>query len=69
MYDSRKRLNRQVISKIEDYFGDKLFKTMIRTNVSLAEAPSFGQDIFTYNPNSPGAEDYAALANEVLQRS
>ncbi len=69
MYDSRKRLNRQVIDKIESYFGEKLFKTMIRTNVSLAEAPSFGQDIFTYSPNCPGAEDYAALAKEVLQRS
>ena len=69
MYDSRKRLNRQVIDKIDAYFGEKLFKTMIRTNVSLAEAPSFGQDIFTYSPNCPGAEDYAALAKEVLQRS
>lgn len=69
MYDSRKKLNREVIEKIESHFGDSLFKTMIRTNVSLAEAPSFGQDIFTYRPDSAGAEDYAALAEEVLQRS
>lgn len=69
MYDARKRLNRQVIDKIRSYFGDKLFNTMIRTNVSLAEAPSFGQDIFTYNQDSPGAEDYSALADEILQRS
>ncbi len=69
MYDGRKKLNREVIDKISEHFGDHLFKTMIRTNISLAEAPSFGQDIFTYRPESAGAEDYAALAEEVLQRS
>ncbi len=69
MYDSRKKLNREVIEKIESHFGDRLFKTLIRTNISLAEAPSFGQDIFTYRPDSAGAEDYAALAEEVLKRS
>ncbi len=69
MYDSRKKLNREVIEKIENHFGDRLFKTIIRTNISLAEAPSFGKDIFTYRPDSAGAEDYAALADEVLQRS
>ena len=69
MYDGRKKLNREVIAKIKDYFGDKLFDTIIRTNVSLAEAPSFGQDIFRYKPDSQGAEDYASLAEEILQRS
>lgn len=69
MYDNRKKLNREVIEKIREHFGTHLFNTMIRTNISLAEAPSFGQDIFTYKPDSAGAEDYAALADEVLQRS
>lgn len=69
MYDSRKKLNREVIEKIREHFGENLFDTMIRTNISLAEAPSFGQDIFTYRPDSAGAEDYAALADEVLLRS
>ncbi len=69
MYDSRKKLNREVIDKIREHFGENLFNTMIRTNVSLAEAPSRGEDIFSYRPDSAGAEDYAALADEVLQRS
>ncbi len=69
IFDGRKKLNREVIDKIREHFGEHLFKTMIRSNVSLAEAPSFGQDIFTYRPESTGAEDYDALAEEVLQRS
>jgi chromosome partitioning protein len=69
IFDGRKKLNREVVDKIREHFGEHLFKTLIRSNVSLAEAPSFGQDIFTYRPDSTGAEDYAALAEEVLQRS
>ena len=69
MFDSRKKLNRKVIEKIQEYFGDSLFKTMIRSNISLAEAPSRGQDIFAYRADSAGADDYSALADEVLQRS
>jgi chromosome partitioning protein len=69
MYDSRKKLNREVIEKIREHFGTHLFNTMIRSNISLAEAPSRGEDIFIYSPESNGAEDYAALADEVLQRS
>lgn len=69
MYDSRKKLNREVIDKIREHFGDHLFETMIRSNVSLAEAPSRGEDIFIYKPDSIGAEDYAALAKEVIKRS
>ena len=44
----------------------RLFETRIRRNIRLAEAPSFGQSIFEYAPNSPGAEDYRALGGEVL---
>jgi chromosome partitioning protein len=44
----------------------RLFETRIRRNIRLAEAPSFGQSIFQYAPNSPGAEDYRALGGEVL---
>jgi chromosome partitioning protein len=69
MYDSRRTLNKEVIAKIESHFADKLFKTLIRGNVSLAEAPSFGQDIFSYKPNSVGAEDYRNLALEIMKRS
>jgi len=45
----------------------KLFQSRIRRNIRLAEAPSFGQSIFDYAPDSHGAEDYAALATEVDQ--
>lgn len=69
LYDRRKRLNNEVISKVTEHFGDKLFKTFIRNNVSLAEAPSYGQSIFEYMPSSNGAKDYLNLSKEVLERS
>lgn len=68
MYDNRKVLNRDIVGTIEKFFGDKVFKTKIRNNVSLAEAPSVGKDIFAYNSRSNGAQDYLALAKEILER-
>ncbi len=68
MYDSRKILNRDVVDMIKKYFGEKVFQTMIRDNVALAEAPSQRQDIFSYSPSSPGAEDYLNLCREILDR-
>ncbi|MDD3312139.1 ParA family protein [Pseudodesulfovibrio sp.] len=67
-YQRQKRLNRETRSSIRAYFGDALLDTAIRDNISLAEAPSFGQDIFTYKPQSNGAEDYRSLALELLHR-
>ncbi|MBU1247356.1 MAG: ParA family protein [Proteobacteria bacterium] len=67
-YQRTKKLNREIRRNIQDYFGDVLLNTTIRENVSLAEAPSFGQDIFTYKPDSNGAEDYQALGRELLRR-
>jgi len=58
-------LAREVQDEIARHFGPKVFKTRIRSNVKLAEAPSHGQSIFAYAPGSAGAEDYAALAGEV----
>jgi chromosome partitioning protein len=69
MYDGRKKLDRQVLEKVQTHFADLVFDTLIRTNVSLAEAPSYHQDIFTYKPDSTGAEDYLALADEIIKRS
>jgi len=68
MYDHRRILNREVVETIEKYFGDLVFKTKIRENVSLAEAPAQSQDIFTYSKRSNGAEDYLALAAEFIAR-
>ncbi len=68
MYDSRKILNRDVVGTIRKYFGPKVFDTLIRENVALAEAPAQRKDIFEYNRKSSGAADYLALSKEILQR-
>lgn len=68
-YDGRKLHSRETVDQIKEYFGDQVFDTLIRSNVSLTEAPSFGQDVFTYKPASPGAEDYRALAEELLKEA
>jgi len=68
-YDSRKVLNRDVVETIQAHFKDEVFKTKVRDNIALAEAPSQGLDIFRYSPKSYGAEDYLALSKEVLKRS
>lgn len=69
MYDSRKVLNRDVVDTIKKYFGEKVFKTLIRNNISLAEAPAQRMDIFTYSANSNGAKDYLSLCKEILERT
>lgn len=66
LHDNRKRLARAVADTIRAYFGDLVFTTVIRENVSLAEAPASGQTIFEYSDRSSGADDYIALAEEVL---
>ncbi len=68
-YDSRKVLNRDVVETIHAHFKDEVFKTKIRDNIALAEAPAQGVDIFRYNSKSYGAEDYLALSKEVLKRN
>ena len=67
-FDNRKNLNREVVEKIKEYFGNKLFNTLIRDNISLAEAPSFGKTIFEYKSNSYGAKDYLDLCKEIIKR-
>lgn len=66
-FDKRKTLNKSVAELVKDSFCDKVFKTVIRDNVSLAEAPIKGKNIFEYSKNSNGAKDYMALAQEVLK--
>jgi chromosome partitioning protein len=67
-FNSRKNLSREIIEKVKIHFKDKFFKIMIRDNISLAEAPSYGQHIFDYMPNSHGADDYFNLSKEVIER-
>lgn len=66
LYDSRLRLAREVLAEIRKYFPGQVFQRGIGTNIRLAEAPSYGQTIFEYAPESSGARDYAGLAAEVL---
>lgn len=68
MYDSRTRLAQQVVEEVKDFFGEKVFQTLIPRTVRLSEAPSFGQPALLYDPNGKGATAYRALAKEVMQR-
>jgi len=68
-YDQRKNLSKEVVASIQEKFERILFKTLIRENVSLAEAPSHGQTIFDYSKTSNGAEDYKNLCNEITAKS
>lgn len=68
MFDTRTRLSQDVEANVREHFGELVFTTVIPRNVRLAEAPSYGQPIFSYAPNSQGATAYRQLAEEVLQR-
>jgi chromosome partitioning protein len=66
MYDDRTNLTRQVESDLREFFGQEVFRTVIPRSVRLAEAPSFGKTILSYDPRSRGAEAYIQLAKEIL---
>ncbi|HEY2826089.1 MAG TPA: ParA family protein [Pirellulales bacterium] len=77
-YESATRLAGEVSQNVVEYFesqrdkpspwsGSRVFQSRIRRNIRLAEAPSFGQSIFDYAPDSHGAEDYRSLAQEIVQ--
>jgi len=67
-FDKRKGLNREIMGRLKKHFPGKVFKTAIRENISLAEAPGSGRDIFSYKRKSNGAEDYRNLSKEVMRR-
>ncbi len=68
MYDSRLNLSKQVAKEVRDYFGDKVYASVIPRNVRLSEAPSFGKPIILYDIFSTGAKGYMKLAKEVIER-
>ena len=68
MYDARLNLSRQVAADAREYFGNKVFETVVPRNVRLAEAPSFGKPIALYDVASIGAQAYMAIANELIAR-
>jgi chromosome partitioning protein len=66
MYDGRLNLSKQVAREAQEYFDKKVFRTIINRNVRLGEAPSFGKPIILYDILSTGADNYMALAREVI---
>ncbi|MCD9460011.1 ParA family protein [Marinibactrum halimedae] len=68
MYDPRNSLTNDVSAQLSDYFGERLYRTCIPRNVRLAEAPSYGLPVLSYDKQSKGAIAYLALAKEVLKR-
>jgi len=68
MYDSRNNLSRDVSQQLTEHFGDTVFATSIPRNVRLAEAPSHGQPVLSYDKRSSGALAYLALAAEMIRK-
>jgi len=69
MYDTRLRLSNQVVEEVKKHFGKMVFKTIIQRNIRLSEAPSFGEDIITYDASSRGAKSYLSLGSEIIKRN
>ena len=66
MFDDRTNLTRQVAADLREFFQEQVFKTVIPRSVRLAEAPSHGKSILSYDPGSKGSEAYIQLAKEIL---
>lgn len=69
MFDSRLRLSNQVVEEVRKHFQKMVFKTVIRRNIKLGEAPSHGESIIAYDATSRGAKNYLSLANEILKNN
>lgn len=68
MFDDRNRLTKDVSEQLIRYFGDKVFRTCIPRNIRLAEAPSHGLPVISYDKSSRGAMAYIALAGEMIRK-
>jgi chromosome partitioning protein len=68
MYDERTNLSAAVAADLRDFYGQQVFTSVIPRNVRLAEAPSYGKPIITYDSNSRGAVAYSQLAREIITR-
>lgn len=69
MFDPRNSLSNDVSTQLLTHFGDQVYRTIIPRNVRLAEAPSYGESIISYDRKSRGALSYLALAGEILRQS
>jgi chromosome partitioning protein len=68
MADFRTNLTQEVINETRNFFNNQVFETIIPRSIRLSEAPGFGKSIFAYDKNSIGAQKYAALAKEILEK-
>ncbi len=68
MFDNRSRLTKDVSDQLQEFFGDKVFRTCIPRNIRLAEAPSHGVPVLMYDKSSRGAVAYIALAGEMIRK-
>ncbi len=68
MYDSRTNLANQVAQDVRDHFPDKVLSALIPRSVRISEAPSYGQSVISYDPNSAGSLSYLEAAAEIAQR-
>lgn len=66
-FDKRRKMSFDVLKQAKALFGQDVCKTVIKSNVALAESPYHKKDIFSYKPNSQGASDYYSLATELLK--
>ena len=69
MYDSRLRLANQVYEEVKKHFGDMVFTTVIQRNIKLSEAPSYGQPVILYDPESKGSYHHIQLAKELIEKN
>ncbi len=69
MYDIRTNLSNQVVKEVNNYFENKVYKTVIPRNVKLSEAPSYGMPISVYDPRSKGAKSYDKFVKEFLKNN
>jgi chromosome partitioning protein len=68
MFDPRTNLSSQVVAEVRKYFPHQTFRTVVPRSVRLSEAPSYGQTVMAYAPQSAGAAAYEGLARELLAR-
>ena len=68
MYNATTNLSAEVANEVRNYFGDKVLETVIPRNIYVAEAPSYGQSVMTYDPGSSGAVAYLNAAREIAHR-
>lgn len=69
LHDNRTILGRDVVAQVRQVFGEKVFETIISRSVRLEESPAYKESIFSHAPRSTGAQQYAKLGEEVMQRA